>query len=87
MADKKIPMRQCIALCQQFPKKDMFRIVKTPTGEIQIDLKGKVNGRGAYISKSKEAINVCKNKKVLEKKLEASIPDDIYDRLLELISE
>ena len=31
-------------------------IVKTPEGEVKIDLTGKLNGRGAYLKKDKEVI-------------------------------
>lgn len=82
---KKIPMRLCLATNQPFPKKEMFRIVRTPEGEVKIDLVGKMNGRGAYISKSLEAIEIAKSKKILDKKLEIEVPSEIYDELLSLI--
>ena len=75
-------MRLCLATNQAFPKKEMFRVVRTPEGEVKLDLVGKMNGRGAYISKSKEAIELAKSKKVLERKLEIAIPDEIYEELL-----
>jgi predicted RNA-binding protein YlxR (DUF448 family) len=82
---KKIPVRLCLATNQAFPKKDMFRVVRTPEGEVCVDYSGKKNGRGAYISKSKEAIMLAKSKKVLERKLEVAIPDEIYEELLKNI--
>lgn len=78
-------MRLCLATNQPFPKKEMFRIVKTPEGEVKIDLVGKMNGRGAYISKSIEAIEIAKSKKILDKKLEIAVPSEIYDELLSLL--
>lgn len=80
---KKIPMRQCLATNQSFPKKEMFRIVRTPEGAICVDDKGKINGHGAYLSKSKEAIEIAKKKKVLDKKLEVPIPNEIYEELIQ----
>ena len=82
---KKSPVRLCLATNQAFPKKDMFRVVRTPEGEVCVDYSGKKNGRGAYISKSKEAIMLAKSKKVLERKLEVAIPDEIYEELLKNI--
>ena len=87
MAMKKVPMRQCLALNESFPKQELFRVVRTPEGEVLVDLKGKVNGRGAYISKSKKAIEVAKKKKVLDRHLEVKVPDTIYDELLALLDE
>ena len=87
MAVKKVPMRQCLALNESFPKSELFRIVRTPEGQVLVDLKGKVNGRGAYISKSKKAIEVARKKKLLDKKLEIAVPEEIYEQLLEIIGE
>ena len=63
----------------------MFRIVRTPEGEVKVDSIGKMNGRGAYISKSKEAILLAKSKKVLDKKLEIEVKDEIYEELLSML--
>lgn len=87
MVTKKVPMRLCIALNEPFPKNEMFRIVRTPEGNVIIDLKGKQNGHGAYLSKSEKAILLAKNKKLLDKKLEVKVSDDIYDELLKLLGE
>ena len=84
---KKIPIRKCVATNDQYPKKEMFRVVRTPNGEIEIDENGKMNGRGAYISKSKKAIEIARKKKVLDRHLEISIPDSIYDKLLEMLGD
>lgn len=63
----------------------MFRIVRTPEGEVKVDDTGKMNGRGAYISKSVEAIEIAKSKKILDKKLEIEVSDEIYTLLLSKI--
>lgn len=63
----------------------MFRIVRTPEGEVKVDDTGKMNGRGAYISKSVEAIEIAKSKKILDKKLEIEVSDEIYSLLLSKI--
>ncbi|MCH3976027.1 MAG: YlxR family protein [Bacilli bacterium] len=75
---KKIPLRRCLATGEQLPKKDLLRIVKTPTGEIKIDPTGKLNGRGAYLKISLEALQMAKKKKALEKAFEMMIPEEIY---------
>ena len=45
---KKVPMRRCVATGELLPKKDLLRIVRTPEGELQIDLTGKANGHVMY---------------------------------------
>lgn len=84
---KKIPMRKCLATNVQYPKNEMFRIVRTPEGTVIIDLKGKANGRGAYLSKSLEAISLAEKKKVLERELEISVDKSIYEELRKLIGD
>jgi len=49
MKAKKIPMRKCVACQQMMPKKSLIRVVRSPEGEVSIDLTGKKSGRGAYL--------------------------------------
>ena len=84
---KKIPLRKCVATGEQFPKKELIRVVRTPEGEVKIDLVGKMNGRGAYLSKSLRAIEIAEKKKVLDRHLEVAVPETIYTELKQLIGE
>ena len=83
---KKIPMRRCLATNESFPKKELLRIVRTPEGEVKVDLTGKLNGKGAYISRSKEALELARKKKVLNRALEVEIPEDIYEEIEKIIN-
>ncbi len=83
---KKIPMRRCLATNESFPKKELLRIVRTPEGEVKVDLTGKLNGKGAYISKSKEALEIARNKKVLNRALETEVPEEIYAEIERIIN-
>ena len=83
---KKIPMRSCVVSHEKCEKKDLLRIVTTPEKEVIIDETGKANGRGAYLKKNEEVIKKAKQTKVLEKVLEVSIPDSIYEEMLEKIN-
>ena len=83
---RKIPMRRCIATQTSLPKKDLLRIVRTPEGEVKVDTTGKLNGKGAYLMKSKEALEILKSKKLLNKVLEVEVPDSVYDEILEVIN-
>ncbi len=47
---KKIPLRKSVVSNEQFPKKELLRIVYNKAGEISIDPTGKAAGRGAYIA-------------------------------------
>lgn len=78
---KKIPLRKCVATHEQLPKGEMIRIVKNKEGEVFIDLTSKANGRGAYLKKSLEAIELAKRQKSLERALETKIEDSLYEQL------
>lgn len=83
---KKIPMRRCLATNESFPKNELLRIVRTPLGEVKVDLSGKLNGKGAYISKSMEALNLARKSKVLNKALEVEVADSVYEQIEEIIN-
>lgn len=79
---KKVPMRRCVATGELLPKKDLLRIVRTPEGELQIDLTGKANGHGAYLKKSSEAVETAKKNKALSKALGTDVSDALWRELL-----
>lgn len=84
---KKIPMRRCVVTGEQFPKKELIRVVRTPEGDVIIDQVGKANGHGAYLSKSLKTIDAAQKKKILDKALEVEVPNEIYDELRKIIGE
>ena len=62
--EKRVPLRKCLGCMSSFPKKDLVRVVKTPEGEVILDLSGKKSGRGAYICNDKECIAKLKKQKL-----------------------
>ncbi len=81
MKPKKIPMRMCLGCNEMKPKKELIRVVKSPEGEISLDLKGKKNGRGAYLCVSKECLIKARKNKGLERSFKMNIPNDVYESL------
>ena len=79
MKTKKIPMRTCLVTKENCEKKDLLRIVRTPEGNVIVDITGKANGRGAYLKKDIEVINKAEKTKILERVLEVSVPNTIYE--------
>ena len=79
-------MRRCLATNESFPKKELLRIVRTPEGNVIVDVTGKANGKGAYISKSMEALELARKKKVLNRALECEIPESIYEDIEKVIN-
>ena len=86
MKVKKIPMRTCVVTNEKLPKVELLRIVKTPEGEIKIDTTGKMNGRGAYIKKSLDTVDKAKKTKALERHLECTIDDSVYEEIKNILN-
>jgi uncharacterized protein len=83
--NRKVPLRKCVATGEMFPKKSLIRVVRSKEGEVSVDVTGKKSGRGAYVSKSEEAVEIARKKNILDRQLEAKVPDEIYDELIKLI--
>jgi predicted RNA-binding protein YlxR (DUF448 family) len=46
---KHVPQRMCIACRSHDAKRGLYRIVRTPEGQVEPDPTGRRNGRGAYL--------------------------------------
>lgn len=84
---KKIPQRTCMGCNVKKDKKELIRIVKNKSGEINIDKTGKMQGRGAYICNDVKCLDSVIKSKRLEKALEATIDEDVYQKLRGVIIE
>ena len=82
---KKIPLRRCVVTKEQLPKKELLRIVRDKDGNVFPDITGKANGRGAYIKKYLNTLNIEKDKKILERALEVKIDDSVYEEIEKII--
>ena len=87
MANKKIPMRQCIGCGEMKPKKEMIRVIKTAEDEIILDTTGRKNGRGAYICPESECLKKAIKCKGLERSFKMPITIDVYEMLTKEMEE
>ena len=85
MKNRKIPMRSCVVTREKLPKQELLRIVKTTDGMVLGDVSGKINGRGAYIKKDIEVLEKAIKSKILEKLLETTISNEVYDEIRKII--
>jgi predicted RNA-binding protein YlxR (DUF448 family) len=81
MKQRKIPLRKCVACQRMMSKKELIRVVKTPTDEMLIDLSGKKAGRGAYLCGQLTCFKLAKKSKALDRALKSAVSPDIYDAL------
>ena len=84
---KKIPIRQCAACREKKEKFALARVVRTPSGEVLYDAKGKVSGRGAYICKDIKCLEEAVKSRALSRALECDIPDEAFAELRKQFEE
>lgn len=53
MTPKHVALRTCVQCRQVRPKRELIRIVRTPQGALEIDERGKMAGRGAYLCRNR----------------------------------
>lgn len=86
MADssvRKLPTRRCTGCGEHFPKNTLIRVLRTPEGEIILDLTGKKSGRGAYICKNAACLQKARKSRRIEISLKCPISDEIYEKMKE----
>lgn len=80
---KKTPLRKCTGCGEMKPKKELVRVVKSPEGEVSLDLTGRKPGRGAYVCPRVDCLRLARKARRLEKALSCPIPAEVYDRMEE----
>lgn len=66
-----------------FDKRTLVRVVRSPEGEVSLDLTGKKSGRGAYVCKNPDCLAKARKKKAFERELSVQISDEIYIQMEE----
>lgn len=69
MKIKHVPMRTCIVTHKKLSKSELIRLVKLDSGKVEIDLRGKLKGRGANISPDLTVFEDALQKGVIERAL------------------
>ncbi len=97
MHQKKIPLRMCAGCGEMKPKKELVRVVKAPEktdaegnvtgGEVSLDLTGRKPGRGAYVCHNPQCLVKARKARRFERVFSCKIPEDVYDKMEEEISE
>ncbi|MCH5320581.1 MAG: YlxR family protein [Eubacterium sp.] len=83
MKAKKVPLRMCTGCGEMFDKRTLVRVVKSPEGEVSLDLTGKKSGRGAYVCRNPECLKKARKKKAFERAFSMQISDEVYNAMEE----
>ncbi len=82
---KKVPNRMCVACHQMRPKRELVRVVRTPTGDVKVDPTGKLSGRGAYVCPDSQCVEVGLRDQRLQHALEVPISGTLADELRHVV--
>ena len=82
MADKKVPLRMCMACRERKSKKEMLRVVKNESG-VHLDFSGKAEGRGAYLCNSEACFNKLLRYKLVNKAFSCDAGEEVYKAIEE----
>ncbi len=86
MKAKREVKRMCVGCGEMFDKRELIRVVKSPEGEVSLDLTGKKNGRGAYVCNNHECLKKARKRKSIERAFSMKIEDAVYDKMEEEIT-
>ncbi len=80
---KENQIRKCIVTNQHFSKSEMIRIVSFQKGPIKLDISGKANGRGCYVSIKEGNLEklIDKNGAVIAKALKKQVTKEEIEYL------
>ena len=88
MKTKREARRMCTGCGEMFDKRTLIRVVKSPEGEVRLDITGKKNGRGAYVCNNLECLKKARKKRAFERAFSMKIDDEVYNKMEEeIVSE
>lgn len=80
---RSVPMRKCTGCNEMKPKKELVRVVRSPEGEVSLDLTGKKSGRGAYVCRDVNCLAKARKAKRFEHAFSCEIPEEVYEKMEE----
>ncbi len=80
---RKTPLRMCTGCGEMKPKQELVRVVRSPDGDVSLDLTGKKPGRGAYVCRNIDCLKAARKARRFEKAFSCKIPDEVYDHMEE----
>ncbi len=81
MKSKKTVCRKCVSCGSIIDKDLLLRIAKNREGVTRLDMTGFMEGRGAYICKSRKCLEKALDKNLLERSFRAGIRPEDKERL------
>jgi hypothetical protein len=74
-------VRTCVACRQEGGKRELIRVVRNPDGVAAVDPTGRAPGRGAYLHRSPECVEVARKRRALDRALGAIVQPEVWAEL------
>ncbi len=74
--------RRCVACRSAKQQNEMIRFAKI-NGNIVLDAKNNLGGRGAYVCRAKDCLALTIKKKLLNRAFKMNVDNSVYEKLLE----
>lgn len=84
---RRIPQRTCVGCREVKAKRELIRVVRRPTGEVEVDFTGKLSGRGAYICPNVDCLRAAVKGRRLDRALERTIDPETLQLLEEHLNQ
>lgn len=81
MLARREPRRTCVACRAPAGKRDLLRIVRSPSGEVRVDPSGRAPGRGAYVHREAACVRTALARGALARALRAGLGPEEVARL------
>lgn len=75
------PRRTCVACRTERDKRELVRVVRTPSREVLIDWTGRVAGRGAYLCADGSCWTLALQRDALQRALDVPLPAELIEIL------
>ncbi len=79
--------RTCVGCGGEFPKNELLRIVRRPSGSVEIDPSGTTPGRGVYLCRKRKCLESALKRKLLGKSLKTELPEGLIESLGQLMDD
>ena len=83
MKHKHVPQRTCVGCRVIKAKRELVRIVRDPSGAVDVDLVGKKPGRGVYVCPNPRCLEAAVKSGRFKAGLEADVPAEVITELRE----
>jgi uncharacterized protein len=76
------PVRTCVACRQGAGKGTLARLVRGADGAVAVDVTGRAHGRGAYLHRDPNCVEIARKKKALDRALKATVSAEVWAAIL-----